>query len=494
MLPSHPPPQQLFLPPPPLLPHRKIKTSGARDAIHPTSSSATATTTTSLSPATFARRAAATGPKVALSATFPSAAAAGKTKISAWRTQPLHLRVDLDRIWSESGVDLERICSGSGTDLDEAGVVDHATARQQRGGRGSEGAVAGKREQGLDGSGREEKQREERVDERELDDEVVVDKAVVDERELDDEATRDKNRNRNREIEVCSGRRERRAGGRETLRNEGGRQRTVNGFGIDWRKESRPYKCITSVKGITESVLLHCFHCFQFARHFHSRTKAFPETLSSASARNKTPSQSISPIQSVNPSLSSIAAACALARMTMVTSVESRGKRDGRDEYRDDDDGRLADLRRLASREDGANGATVQREELNEEREREIGGVAVVRCEGEREIVGNIAGCAKERERDLVVVLWWSGKGGPTNGVLKIGGVVVASWLPLENVVGEEDLTGVVCFGKLAVEKAHELGVEKVNQKLEFAQLYGMSEALSYGLSNARRNEYALPH
>ncbi|WVZ26668.1 hypothetical protein V8G54_005212 [Vigna mungo] len=39
--------------------------------------------------------------------------------------------------------------------------------------------------------------------------------------------------------------------------------------------------------------------------------------------------------------------------------------------------------------------------------------------------------------------------------------------------------------GKLAVEKAHELGVERVNQKLEFAQLYGMSEALSYGLSNA---------
>ncbi|KAG2396548.1 uncharacterized protein HKW66_Vig0228230 [Vigna angularis] len=100
---------------------RRILAEGARDAIHPTSSSATATTTTSLSPATFARRAAATGPKVALSATFPSAAAAGKTKISAWRTQPLHLRVDLDRIWSESGVDLERICSGSGTDLDEAG-------------------------------------------------------------------------------------------------------------------------------------------------------------------------------------------------------------------------------------------------------------------------------------------------------------------------------------------------------------------------------------
>ncbi|KAK7381157.1 hypothetical protein VNO78_33683 [Psophocarpus tetragonolobus] len=39
--------------------------------------------------------------------------------------------------------------------------------------------------------------------------------------------------------------------------------------------------------------------------------------------------------------------------------------------------------------------------------------------------------------------------------------------------------------GKLAAAKAHELGVEKVNHKLEFAQLYGMSEALSYGLSNA---------
>ncbi|WVY98422.1 hypothetical protein V8G54_030573 [Vigna mungo] len=38
--------------------------------------------------------------------------------------------------------------------------------------------------------------------------------------------------------------------------------------------------------------------------------------------------------------------------------------------------------------------------------------------------------------------------------------------------------------GKLAVEKTHVLGVEKVNQKLEFSQLYGMSEALSYGLSN----------
>ncbi|KAK7364958.1 hypothetical protein VNO80_13708 [Phaseolus coccineus] len=39
--------------------------------------------------------------------------------------------------------------------------------------------------------------------------------------------------------------------------------------------------------------------------------------------------------------------------------------------------------------------------------------------------------------------------------------------------------------GKLAVAKAHELGVGKVKHKLEFAQLYGMSEALSYGLSNA---------
>ncbi|KAL5153257.1 Proline dehydrogenase 2, mitochondrial [Glycine soja] len=38
--------------------------------------------------------------------------------------------------------------------------------------------------------------------------------------------------------------------------------------------------------------------------------------------------------------------------------------------------------------------------------------------------------------------------------------------------------------GKLAVAKAHELGVGKVNHKLEFAQLYGMSEALSFGLNN----------
>ncbi|XP_004491772.1 proline dehydrogenase 2, mitochondrial [Cicer arietinum] len=39
--------------------------------------------------------------------------------------------------------------------------------------------------------------------------------------------------------------------------------------------------------------------------------------------------------------------------------------------------------------------------------------------------------------------------------------------------------------GKLAAAKAHELGIGKVNHKLEFAQLYGMSEALSFGLSNA---------
>ncbi|KHN13795.1 Proline dehydrogenase 2, mitochondrial [Glycine soja] len=39
--------------------------------------------------------------------------------------------------------------------------------------------------------------------------------------------------------------------------------------------------------------------------------------------------------------------------------------------------------------------------------------------------------------------------------------------------------------GKLAAAKAHELGIGKVNHKLEFAQLHGMSEALSFGLSNA---------
>ncbi|KOM48590.1 hypothetical protein LR48_Vigan07g229400 [Vigna angularis] len=85
------------------------------------------------------------------------------------------------------------------------------------------------------------------------------------------------------------------------------------------------------------------------------------------------------------------------------------------------------------------------------EGDREIGEVAVVRCEGEKEIGGNIAGCAKEREgsRGGSVV---TGKSGPMDGVLKIGGVAAASWFSggsvvvaldigviLENVVGEED-------------------------------------------------------
>ncbi|CAK8533311.1 unnamed protein product [Lathyrus sativus] len=39
--------------------------------------------------------------------------------------------------------------------------------------------------------------------------------------------------------------------------------------------------------------------------------------------------------------------------------------------------------------------------------------------------------------------------------------------------------------GKLAAAKAYEIGIEKVNHKLEFAQLCGMSDALSFGLSNA---------
>ncbi|KAL2329735.1 hypothetical protein Fmac_017316 [Flemingia macrophylla] len=39
--------------------------------------------------------------------------------------------------------------------------------------------------------------------------------------------------------------------------------------------------------------------------------------------------------------------------------------------------------------------------------------------------------------------------------------------------------------GKLAAAKAHEVGIGKVNHKLEFAQLHGMSDALSFGLSNA---------
>lgn len=39
--------------------------------------------------------------------------------------------------------------------------------------------------------------------------------------------------------------------------------------------------------------------------------------------------------------------------------------------------------------------------------------------------------------------------------------------------------------GQLAASKARNLGIKTGNQKLEFAQLYGMSEALSYGLRNA---------
>ncbi|KAE8672122.1 Proline dehydrogenase 1 [Hibiscus syriacus] len=39
--------------------------------------------------------------------------------------------------------------------------------------------------------------------------------------------------------------------------------------------------------------------------------------------------------------------------------------------------------------------------------------------------------------------------------------------------------------GKLAASKARDLGIRKGNPKLEFAQLYGMSEALSFGLRNA---------
>ncbi|KEH25241.1 proline dehydrogenase [Medicago truncatula] len=39
--------------------------------------------------------------------------------------------------------------------------------------------------------------------------------------------------------------------------------------------------------------------------------------------------------------------------------------------------------------------------------------------------------------------------------------------------------------GKLAAAKAYEIGIGKVNHKLEFAQLCGMSDALSFGLSKA---------
>lgn len=37
----------------------------------------------------------------------------------------------------------------------------------------------------------------------------------------------------------------------------------------------------------------------------------------------------------------------------------------------------------------------------------------------------------------------------------------------------------------MAAAKAYELGIEKLKTKIEFAQLYGMSEALSFGLRNA---------
>ncbi|KAK9683270.1 hypothetical protein RND81_10G128100 [Saponaria officinalis] len=39
--------------------------------------------------------------------------------------------------------------------------------------------------------------------------------------------------------------------------------------------------------------------------------------------------------------------------------------------------------------------------------------------------------------------------------------------------------------GELAAKKARDLGITKENDRLQFAQLYGMSEALSYGLANA---------
>lgn len=37
----------------------------------------------------------------------------------------------------------------------------------------------------------------------------------------------------------------------------------------------------------------------------------------------------------------------------------------------------------------------------------------------------------------------------------------------------------------MAAAKAHDVGIGKVNQRLEFAQLYGMAESLSFGLKNA---------
>ncbi|KAF3443953.1 hypothetical protein FNV43_RR13643 [Rhamnella rubrinervis] len=39
--------------------------------------------------------------------------------------------------------------------------------------------------------------------------------------------------------------------------------------------------------------------------------------------------------------------------------------------------------------------------------------------------------------------------------------------------------------GKMAAAKAHDFGIGKLNHKLEFAQLYGMADSLSFGLSNA---------
>ncbi|KOM45832.1 hypothetical protein LR48_Vigan06g113800 [Vigna angularis] len=59
----------------------------------------------------------------------------------------------------------------------------------------------------------------------------------------------------------------------------------------------------------------------------------------------------------------------------------------------------------------------------------------------ERKRLGEILQVARRRERALAVVVWWSGKGGLMDGVLKIDGVEVAldSGVILENVVGEED-------------------------------------------------------
>jgi len=39
--------------------------------------------------------------------------------------------------------------------------------------------------------------------------------------------------------------------------------------------------------------------------------------------------------------------------------------------------------------------------------------------------------------------------------------------------------------GKLAARKARDLGIGKDSDKLEFASLYGMADAMSYGLRNA---------